>query len=1710
MSSLKMTFSLTSLIFLIALGLVFAPTAVMAHDASQTGTPASVGPHTHPVKVAVDADSDATPPVLAVPIHRAHPTATISLKAGDTVMGTEVIVTADDAATTDVSENVVTLVVQFDRPTVIGGDGTATATATDLTTALLTATNFTFSIRDAKGTLITNTFAGGTVDLTLGTVVRSEPTGGSMFLVPLTIPAEAIPTGTADAADEKFELKIRVNRGAGYSLRKSLTSDDGLTDIPVDGGESQQSMVKTFTLVSELPTAPDTTKPTVTITAPKAAETNGDLVFTFAFSEELGNASNDLQAGDIDVMGGTVASVDQDTTDAKKYAVTVTPTDTPPDVAISLRADSVADAAGNFIDLTGTNDGKSTYDKVHPTVVSHTSAVPTTTPTGHTGDFLDFTFTFSEPIDKSTITVSAVDQGSSHNAHFNVSYFFDAADTTGDATNSYTITVKVLDPQKVTTIALKIGANSVEDMAENGLAESYTASATHTPPANKSPIFVDETLEPIPDDKQAASWCEEQNRGNVRLPKATDSEGQSLVYSLSPNERGHSLPENPNPAPASGLYWVTIDTETRYIQGTAEYADRGTYTWTVTDPHGATDTMQITIIVKQHQPPKPVKSLVASKVNSASESAPTENRVILGFDVPEDLTDWPDCIPPVTSYTVHIDVYNEVLGMFEDYGTDTEYQLTDTSRFTVDSTGKIYSLALDELPKGIYKFKITPHNKSTLTHPTSGFAMWNTTRGTHVVVADVPAAPRDLRAAVADGVYATVNWVKVPDYREGNYPYNTTDDDGGAPIYDDKVAATHADYQDQMDKRNMYYGPGVDGDFAGYILYQVNQTTNVETKYALLTEASATADKASYITNYDHPTTRVGPLTEGEYVFRVTAVNVAGESPRSESTPYAHIRIVTSAAPVPPVGGLPTAKVVPAEYNPATGTTSFPSAGSLAPNDFAVINANALPDIQRFFAEGGTLSVLNTSGTSKDIVISEIMWGLNLAKAIGAGRKEEQFIELYNTTATAIPLSTVTIVFDASVTVPTVPTGKVLLDQISNIVGGWVITDAPGQDGSIVAGGASLYSMYRTIKYDDVVKTHNASDAADNRKKQLDSIKDGNALASWAKSNVADTYGVNRIGSPGARHFKAFVPLTASTVDRAQVIINEIGNHSDDKYDWIELRNVSSGEVNLKKWELSQVTDDKKDTALVSFPDNDNHKIPAGGILLIVNSDPYRDPDHPIAAGTRINTGNPEGTGTNSRYYVDSSLKLKNSGKTLLILRNANDKEGKPEALKDVVGTLGIADTAATLRTKMWPLAATGAPDGDVVKDADEDLRAGFVYVRNAGGGTGKHHINRVGYTGVGYKRAAAKSNQNGGTPGYDNGAVKVNESELAADATVSISEIMYAKGNNLPQWIELYNSSMTQAVNLSEWKLKIEHHRDADVEEDVSIRVPSVTTNNFGGGIHIQPNQTVLIVSTTTGRVSRAALGGVDFPATRVINLWAQKDKLEVEANVNRREYQLLSETAFKITLMDKSGAAVDSAGNWDPKEGMAMWELPMAEDGRSSIIRRYDDAEPRRGTMAPPGDGTGAWVLASESSMDFAQFETFYGSEDDEGTPGYRGGGALPVSLSKFRPERLDDGSIQIVWITESELNNAGFNILRSEKRDGEFKQINTSLIAGKGTTSERHTYEWKDTSAKPNVVYYYQIQDVSLDGKVQTLRQSRLKGDVSPTGKATTTWGEIKALQ
>ena len=273
-----------------------------------------------------------------------------------------------------------------------------------------------------------------------------------------------------------------------------------------------------------------------------------------------------------------------------------------------------------------------------------------------------------------------------------------------------------------------------------------------------------------------------------------------------------------------------------------------------------------------------------------------------------------------------------------------------------------------------------------------------------------------------------------------------------------------------------------------------------------------------------------------------------------------------------------------------------------------------------------------------------------------------------------------------------------------------------------------------------------------------------------------------------------------------------------------------------------------------------------------------------------------------------------------------------------------------------------------------------------------------------------------------------------------------------------------------------------------------------------ISPNQTVLIVSANGRNSDR-----IHFVTTRVFRVYPE---LAAEFGMRSSRDPFLHPTeGFHIKLVDGRNNLADEAGNLDlraRRSAEPAWELPdgWTEDGdRTSIIRQH-----RRG-IADDGTRSEGWIPASETSFLYLlekNIETWYGIRTDQGSPGVRAGQALPVQLSQFRPDRTETGTVVIQWTTESEMDNAGFNILRSQTRTGEFKVINAQMIPGAGTTAERNTYTWTDTTAKPNVVYYYQIEDVSFDGERQALATVRLRGLVSAKGKLTTQWGELKKLR
>ena len=318
----------------------------------------------------------------------------------------------------------------------------------------------------------------------------------------------------------------------------------------------------------------------------------------------------------------------------------------------------------------------------------------------------------------------------------------------------------------------------------------------------------------------------------------------------------------------------------------------------------------------------------------------------------------------------------------------------------------------------------------------------------------------------------------------------------------------------------------------------------------------------------------------------------------------------------------------------------------------------------------------------------------------------------------------------------------------------------------------------------------------------------------------------------------------------------------------------------------------------------------------------------------------------------------------------------------------------------------------------------------------------------------------------------------VAAKDDIAISEIMYATDiSGASQWIELHNRSQRK-VSLEGWKVKIENH-----SEDRSVLVTKLT---FTLGAKILDADQVLLLVTEQGNNSGIGEAMGDLRADSIVIL---KDLIGGTPG-----YRLLSQTTFKIILMAPTTTKTDRkipsdiAGNLG---AIPEWELPLVEGERSSIIREY------KGNDTSDGARRNGWELATEKSTQDIRGTTYYGHRSDHGTPGYRETDPLPVELSHFRPARRgkSTGVIIITWTTQSEMNNVGFFIRRSQRRDGGFfKVINAAMIPGAGTTDEKQFYTYTDKTAKPNVVYYYQIECVSVDETRRTLTHpTRLKGHI-----------------
>ena len=93
-----------------------------------------------------------------------------------------------------------------------------------------------------------------------------------------------------------------------------------------------------------------------------------------------------------------------------------------------------------------------------------------------------------------------------------------------------------------------------------------------------------------------------------------------------------------------------------------------------------------------------------------------------------------------------------------------------------------------------------------------------------------------------------------------------------------------------------------------------------------------------------------------------------------------------------------------------------------------------------------------------------------------------------------------------------------------------------------------------------------------------------------------------------------------------------------------------------------------------------------------------------------------------------------------------------------------------------------------------------------------------------------------------------------------------------------------------------------------------------------------------------------------------------------------------------------------------------------------------------------------------------------------------SLPVHMSAFSALAIESEGIQLIWNTQSEVNNLGFHVWRSTAEDAEYQCITNEIIPGQGNCSNVSEYKYLDRNVNNGVEYWYKIEEISLEGTSQ----------------------------
>ncbi len=183
----------------------------------------------------------------------------------------------------------------------------------------------------------------------------------------------------------------------------------------------------------------------------------------------------------------------------------------------------------------------------------------------------------------------------------------------------------------------------------------------------------------------------------------------------------------------------------------------------------------------------------------------------------------------------------------------------------------------------------------------------------------------------------------------------------------------------------------------------------------------------------------------------------------------------------------------------------------------------------------------------------------------------------------------------------------------------------------------------------------------------------------------------------------------------------------------------------------------------------------------------------------------------------------------------------------------------------------------------------------------------------------------------------------------------------------------------------------------------------------------------------------------------------------------------AFGAANRDATASGVNGNGN-------DVYELKDASDNRIDIFgiigdasNFYVDSYAIRKSSINNGNTTytsSEWTITSIPTG-----EPLNGNPNNFGNPNTHSVDTpLPVELSSFTAA-AGNGVVTLRWVTQSEINNERFDVLRAPERNGVYQVI--GFRPGQGNSNAPISYSLADNLVANGTTYWYKIADVDVNG-------------------------------